>query len=240
MFFFKKRISLADSGVFKGFTDWHSHLLPGVDDGVQTMDESLKLLARYEELGIREVWLTPHIMEDIPNTTADLHRRFGELQEAYRGSLELHLAAENMLDNLFEERLMQEDLLPLGKEGKHLLVETSYFNPPMGLDDLLLRIRSKGYTPVLAHPERYVYMDDEDYRRIKAIGVCFQSNLPSLVGAYGDGVRKKAEWLLKEGMADLWGTDTHDLQRFSRLIMEKELKSGTEDRVCSSAQAWSK
>lgn len=223
---FRKRMSLADCGVFHGFTDWHCHLLPGVDDGVQTLEDSLSILACYEKLGVREVWLTPHIMEDIPNTTADLRERFGELQETYQGSLELHLAAENMIDNLFEERLMQDDLLPLGKEGKHLLVETSYFNPPMGLNDLLQRIHSKGYVPVLAHPERYGYMDEDDYRRLKHNGVCFQLNLPSLVGAYGIEVRKKAEWLMKEGMTDLWGTDTHDLQRFSRLVAEKTLKSG--------------
>lgn len=240
MFFFNKRTSIADCGVFQGFTDWHCHLLPDVDDGVQTMDESLKLLALYEELGIRKVWLTPHIMEDMPNTTADLRERFGELQEAYRGNVKLHLAAENMLDNLFEERLMQDDLLPLGEDGKHLLVETSYFNPPMDLDGMLSRIRSKGYIPVLAHPERYVYMDEEDYRRIKSVGVCFQSNLPSLAGAYGEGVKKKAEWLLKEGLTDLWGTDTHELQRFSRLIVEKVLKSEIGNKMCSVAQAWSK
>lgn len=236
MFFFKKRVSLADSGVFRGFTDWHCHLLPDVDDGVQTMDESLELLALYEELGIREVWLTPHIMEDIPNTTAELRERFGELQEAYRGNVKLHLAAENMLDNLFEERLMQDDLLPLGEDGKHLLVETSYFNPPMDLDGILSRICSKGYIPVLAHPERYRYMEEEDYHRIKAIGVCFQSNLPSLAGAYSEGAKKKVEWLVKEGLTDLWGTDAHDSLRFPRLAVEKILKSDLKDRVCNIAQ----
>lgn len=116
-----------------GFTDYHSHILPGVDDGVQTMDESLEILRLYEEQGIKSVWLTPHIMEDIPNTTAHLRDRFAELQAAYTGGVQLHLAAENMLDNLFEERLGKNDLLPLGENGDHLLVETSYFSPPMGL-----------------------------------------------------------------------------------------------------------
>ena len=156
---FTKRTSLADSGIFRGFTDWHCHLLPGVDDGVQTMEETLRILSLYEELGVTEVWLTPHIMEDMPNTTASLKARFKALEAAYQGNIGLHLASENMLDNLFEERLEQNDLLPLGKGGKHLLVETSYFNPPMGLNNILLRIKSKGYVPVLAHPERYVYMD---------------------------------------------------------------------------------
>lgn len=198
MWHFRKRISLQESGIFQGFTDWHSHILPGVDDGVQTMEEALQILAEYEKLGIKEVWLTPHIMEDIPNTTAGLRQRFAELQEAYSGKIALHLASENMLDNLFEERLAKNDLLPLGNDGKHLLVETSYFNPPVGFQNILLRIKSKGYYPVLAHPERYIYMDDAFYKNLKSLGIPFQLNLPSFAGLYVDEVRKKAKRLLKK------------------------------------------
>lgn len=227
MFFFKRNISLKDSGIFQGFTDWHCHLLPGVDDGVQTMEESLQVLSLYEQLGIGEVWLTPHIMEDMPNTTQGLKERFAELNAAYQGNIILHLAAENMLDNLFEERLKKNDLLPLGKDGKHLLVETSYFNPPMGLNNILLRIKSKGYVPILAHPERYVYMDEDDYRQLKAMNVLFQLNLPSIVGGYGAEVKKKAEWLLKNGLYDLTGSDTHRLAVWETTIARKITK--TED-----------
>ena len=141
---FKKRYLLQESGILQGRTDWHSHILPGVDDGVQTVEEALQILAEYERLGIREVWLTPHIMEDIPNTTALLRERFIELQALYIGPIILHLAAENMLDNLFEERLEKKDLLPLGENGDHLLVETSYFSPPIGLSNILFRIKAKG------------------------------------------------------------------------------------------------
>ena len=178
----KKRISLKESGIFEDFTDCHSHILPGVDDGVQTMEEALEILRLYEELGIKSVWLTPHIMEDMPNTTTHLRERYAELQAAYSGPIKLHLASENMLDNLFEERLEKNDLLPLGKNSDHLLVETSYFNPPMGLNNILLRIKAKGYYPLLAHPERYIYMGESDYQRLKDMGVKFQLNLPSLVG----------------------------------------------------------
>ncbi len=218
---FRKCTSLVDSGIFKGFADWHSHILPGVDDGVQTMEESLAILCLYETLGVTTVWLTPHIMEDIPNTTAGLKERFSELQAAYTGNVKLHLAAENMLDNLFEERLERNDLLPIGKDGKHLLVETSYFNPPMGLNDILLRIKAKGYVPVLAHPERYVYMDRDDYRQLKAMNVLYQLNLPSIVGGYGAEVKKKAEWLLKNGFFDLTGSDAHHLTVWGNTITRK-------------------
>ena len=152
---------------------------------MQTMDEALEILAEYERLGVREVWLTPHVMEDIPNSTDGLRERFAELQAAYKGKVELNLASENMLDRLFEERLQKDDLLPWGKDGKHLLVETSYFNPPMGLNNILLRIKAKGYYPVLAHPERYLYMRRDEYERLKSMDIKFQLNLFSLTGLYG-------------------------------------------------------
>lgn len=215
---FRKRISLQDSGIFQGFTDRHCHILPGVDDGVQTLEEALHILAEYEKLGIKEVWLTPHIMEDIPNTTDGLRERFAELQKAYDGKIALHLASENMLDNLFEERLAKNDLLPLGNDGKHLLVETSYFNPPVGLQNILLRIKAKGYYPVLAHPERYVYMDKAFYKNLKSLGIQFQLNLPSLAGLYVDEVRKKSKWLLKNGMYDWVGTDLHRIGMLGYIV----------------------
>ncbi len=205
------------SGVLQNFTDWHCHILPGVDDGVQTPAESLRILERYEQAGIREVWFTPHIMEDIPNTNERLTQRFDELRAAYNGSLRLHLAAEYMLDNLFRQRLESGDLLPIGPSGNHLLVETSYFNPPSGLHALLRSIRSAGYMPVLAHPERYTYMDHDDYVRLKEDPIVFQLNLSSLVGLYGKHVQAKARKFLENGWYGLCGTDLHRLSMQERL-----------------------
>lgn len=216
------------SALFDGFTDWHSHLLPGVDDGVPTMDETLKILSRYEKLGVKEVWLTPHIMEDIPNETGKLRERFGELQAAYHGSVTLHLSAENMLDNLFKERLENNDLLPLGENGDHLLVETSYFNPPMGLNNILLCIKSKGYTPVLAHPERYQYMDMTAYGHLKSLGIKFQLNLFSLLGIYGRNAQRNARQLLDKEYYNLCGTDLHSTLVFQGVepaMMNKKILS---------------
>lgn len=210
--------------MFQGFTDWHSHILPGVDDGVREMEDSLAILRRYEEVGIKRVWLTPHIMEDYPNTPDSLRARFKELQEAYKGPVELRLAAENMLDSLFEERLAAGDFLPIGEEGKHLLVETSYMNPPYGFKDMLQRTMAAGYFIVLAHPERYRYMDENDYRELKSMGVLFQTNFASLVGGYGESARKKAEWLLKEGMIDVTGSDLHRLGFFNETLQESPKK----------------
>lgn len=221
MWLFKQNISLVNSKIFQGFTDWHCHLLPGVDDGVQTMEESLQILAQYEALGIRKVWFTPHIMEDIPNTTAGLKVMFEGLNRAYSGSIDLYLSAEYMLDFLFEERLKSNDLLPLGSEGNHLLVETSYFRPPMDLFATLERIMVRGYYPVLAHPERYVYMEKEDYQKLWDAGVKFQLNLFSLVGLYGEAIKNKAKYLLQKKMFHLCGTDTHSRTSFLNSISMK-------------------
>lgn len=140
---FNRRVSLADSGVLQGLTDCHSHILPGVDDGVKTTEEALEILAEMGHRGIRKVWLTPHVMEDIPNETAGLTLKFEALKKEYRGTMELSLAAEYMLDNLFEERLKKDDLLPLEENRRYLLVETSYFNPPMELLSILRRVQKK-------------------------------------------------------------------------------------------------
>ncbi len=196
----------------KGFTDFHSHILFGVDDGVKTLDMSLEVLKRYEEIGIAEVWCTPHVMEDIPNTTEELRNRFAELGKAYTGPIQLRLAAEYMMDELFESRLEQNDLLALGEEGNWLLVETSYFNPPMDLGGILKRIKSKGFFPVLAHPERYVYMGKGMYKMLTQEGILLQLNLSSLAGAYGVEAQKKARWLLKKQYYDMAGSDLHSIR----------------------------
>lgn len=207
MSFFDFKTTLRKAGTFD--TDWHCHILPGVDDGVKSMRDSLRILADYEQIGVRAVWLTPHIMEDIPNTTDALRARYAELMEAYKGPLEIHLAAENMMDALFDERLESGDLLPIGPDGNHLLVETSYYTPPMDMDDILQRIMSRGYHPLLAHPERYQYMDESDYERLHEMGILLQMNYTSLAGLYGPIPRKKALWMLKKGWYNVAGTDLH-------------------------------
>ena len=222
--FFCSKKKLINTDIFKGATDWHSHILPGVDDGIQTLEDSLDVLAYYEKIGIREVWLTPHIMEDMPNTVEDLRARYEELQEAYRGSVKLNLAAENMMDNLFNERLDANELLPIGPRGDHLLVETSYYQPPIDLHGTLERVKEKGYQPILAHPERYRYMGDADYDYLHARGVKLQMNIVSLAGGYGRTAQDKAQMMLSKGYYSFFGSDLHSLSNFQQAINAKALK----------------
>lgn len=208
-----------------GSTDWHSHILPDVDDGIKDMEDSLKALQLLESLGVKDLWLTPHIMEDCPNETTFLKNRFEELRREYTGKIKLHLAAENMLDSLFEERLEANDFLPLGESGTHLLIETSYYNPPMNMISVLEQVKSKGYFPVLAHPERYQYMDEKDYKRLKEMGIIFQANYFSLIRAYGNTAQKKLEWLLKNDMIDVMGSDLHKVRALEFLIDKSPRKT---------------
>lgn len=203
-----------------GWTDCHCHVLPGVDDGFRSIEDSLSALQLYEQMGVKHLWLTPHVMEDVPNTTSALRSRFAELKAAYQGPVLLSLASENMLDSLFEQRLAANDFLPIF-DACHLLVETSYFTPPFGMDQLLERIRVLGYFPVLAHPERYLYMDLNRYKELHSNGIQFQLNLPSLVGMYGPEVKKRAFWLLKHGYYQYSGSDSH------RIGMLENLSKGT-------------
>ena len=211
MWLLSSRIAIRESGLLEGFRDCHCHLLPGVDDGVQEMDETMQILEEWEHLGVKEVWLTPHIMEDMPNRPDELRARMEEVKNCYAGSIELHLSAEQMMDGLFVKLLEEGNVMPIGTDGQRLLVETSYFTPPINMAALLERVKAKGYEPILAHPERYQYMNRNDYRLWKERGVKLQLNVPSLVGAYGINVQKKAEWLLYHDMYDYCGSDTHSL-----------------------------
>ena len=225
--FSSKPDSLKKSKVLVGLTDWHSHILPGVDDGFKEMKDSLRALDEMERLGVKDLWLTPHVMEDCPNETDALQKRFEELQLAYTGNVNLHLASENMLDALFDERLEQNDFLPLGEQGHHLLVETSYYRPPLHLMSIMEEIKAKGYHPVLAHPERYQYMDEKDYIELKEIGVWFQANYFSMLGAYGSTAQKKIEWMLKKNMIDIVGSDLHRLNVLLNIVDKSPSKKST-------------
>ena len=208
-------------GLLQGASDCHSHILYGVDDGIGTLEESMDAIRQEESVGITDLWCTPHVMEDMPNTTDGLKRRFDELKSAYSGKIKLHLAAEYMLDTLFEERLRENDLL-LMKEDQ-LLVETSVWTPPMNMQDKLARILRRGYNLILAHPERYRYLNEAGYRELFNMGIRFQLNLPSVVGYYGESVRQKAFWLLEHGMYGAMGTDCHRAKALGQMFSERKL-----------------
>lgn len=222
---FNKKQSLQTSGVLEGCTDRHSHILYGVDDGAKTLEDSLSVLEYLESVGIKDLWCTPHIMEDLPNTTEQLQMIFQELQQAYKGSIRLHLAAEYMLDSVFEQRLKSEDLMTM--EDDILLVETSTIAEPYDLAGMLQQIMSAGYRPLFAHPERYRFLTEKDFDKLYNMGVKFQLNLGSITGYYGETAKTKAEFILNKGMYSVFGSDCHRLssikQQYERESLSKAI-----------------
>ena len=222
---FNKRRSFQESGLLQGAVDQHSHILYGLDDGVKRQEDSLVILRYLEEQGVSDVWFTPHVMEDVPNTTEGIRARFGELKAVYTGGLRLHLAAEYMMDTLFEERLAQRDLLLHGNDT--VLVETSAVAPPINFWEMLETMLKAGYRPLIAHPERYHYMEEDDYKRLHAMGCLLQMNLPSIVGFYGEYARSRALRLLDLGLYSMVGTDCHRFRAIRSQFEARELKKDT-------------
>ena len=212
--------------------DIHSHLLPDLDDGVSTLEETLTCLNQLADWGIKKVITTPHVSRDwYPNGTTTIQEGLTAVRDLiaeHQLPLTIEVAAEYLLDDFFMELLNQGDLLSFG-EKKYLLVETGWSSPPLRLDDMLFRIQTNGYIPVLAHPERYKYYqnDKEALERLRGAGCLFQLNWMSLCGRYGSHVEKQARHLLHHQWADFLGSDLHrpgDLDIMARLFKPSDMK----------------
>ena len=159
------------------------------------------------------------LMEDIPNNTEFLKMHFEKLKSLYKGEIRLHLAAEYMIDSLFQERLENDDLLV--HAINHVFVESSTVSAPYNFKSTLKELMSKGHYVLLAHPERYRFLEKKDYAELKERKIRFELNLTSLLGLYGPAVKEKAEKLLSEGFYDAVGTDTHRVKRWQQMEEQK-------------------
>ena len=215
-------------------TDLHSHLLPGVDDGVPNLDEALELIEALFQMGYQRLVTTPHVSgERYPNSSTVIRDTTRIVQEAIRKAgipVEFRAAAEYMLDENFGRLLREEDLLTLDEQG-HILVEMSFLHPPLALNKYLFELQSKGYRPILAHPERYPFyhLKIEEYQALKQAGCLFQLNILSIIGHYGLEVQQSALLLLKKGMADFLGTDAHRMRH--AVTLQAALRSGHLEKI---------
>jgi len=196
------------------YVDIHSHLLPGIDDGARDLDHSISLIEKMYSLGIKEFRTTPHVLGDVwENSSSIIKEKERILKEAliHRGyhDIQISASAEYMMDENFSKLLNNDDILTI--KDNYILVEMSFFNPPFNLDEILFQIQFKGYTPILAHPERYSFYhsDFSQYQKLIDAGCLFQLNLLSLTEQYGKQVQKMAHKLLKEQLYTFVGTDTH-------------------------------
>ena len=213
--FFKKQKEKKRGPVLK--VDLHSHFIPGIDDGSQSMEESLSLLKGMEAIGYEKVITTPHIMVDVyRNTPKIIKEGLASLREAAKAEgigLEIEAAAEYYLDEGFYDHLHSGEVMSIN--NKYLLFETSYASKPLQLEEMIFEILATGYIPLMAHPERYRYVRDplKEYSRFKELGVLLQLDLNSLGGHYGKDAQKKAEILSENGMIDFLGSDVHHLKQ---------------------------
>ena len=201
--------------------DLHSHLIPGIDDGAKDMETSLLLIQKLKALGYKKLITTPHISDMFPNSSTTILAGYSALkEELYKQNIqiELEVGAEYYADEQFEMLLEKNDILSFGKE-RYLLFELSYFTPPHDIDNLIYDIKLKGYTPVLAHPERYLYwhLDFNKYRELKEMGTLFQINLNSTVGYYNKDIQHIAEELIMNSLVDFIGSDTHHMTHITSL-----------------------
>lgn len=193
--------------------DLHSHLIPGIDDGSKDMETSIALIEELIALGYTKLITTPHISDLFPNTKETILDGFDEMvEEVKRRELDiiLDVGAEYYVNEHFFQLLEREEILSFGAK-QYVLIEFSYFTPPQDLDNTVYEITRRGYAPILAHPERYLYWhDDFDvYQEMREMGVLLQLNLNSINGYYGEGIQLVAERMIKQGMVDCVGSDTH-------------------------------
>ncbi len=203
----------ADLSVLK--CDIHSHLIPGIDDGAQVMEESLEIIEYFKSQGYQKLITTPHVMSDYyKNTPEIILSGLEKLKEAVKNAgieIELQAAAEYYLDFEFEKKIEQKQLLSFG--DNYILFELGFLSPPDSMNNSIFLMQTNGYRPVLAHPERYTYWyrDFEKYYELKEKGVLFQMNLNSLTGHYSIDTKKIAERMIDEDMIELIGSDCHNM-----------------------------
>lgn len=206
--------------------DMHSHLLPGLDDGAATLDDSLALLRELRALGFQRLVMTPHIMGDFyKNTPEGIRAALARLREAAAaaglGDVALECAAEYYLDEFLGHKLADgTEMLTFGGAQRYLLFETSYMNEPLNLFEIIFEMQAQGYRPVMAHPERYTYLYGRfaDIEKLRSdYGVLLQINLNSLAGYYSLAAQKVAEQLIDAQLVDFVGTDTHHLRHTATL-----------------------
>jgi protein-tyrosine phosphatase len=203
--------------------DMHSHLLPALDDGLKTMEDTIHFIRELHSLGYQKFICTPHIITDLhPNSPATILPRLEEVRNAIKEQnipVQIEAAAEYMVDMDFEDSIRNGDqLLTIGE--KNILIEMSYIAPSPNMEQVIFELNMKGLKPIIAHPERYPYYHHDlgKYQRFIDLGAVLQVNLLSLLGYYGKNVKAVAEKLIKQKMIQFAGTDMHHINHLNALL----------------------
>lgn len=226
--FFKQKPFLCDL-IPSNHIDIHSHLLPGIDDGSTSVEESISLINQMSAIGFKNIITTPHLITNVWNNTEEsVTAKHSEVIVSIRDNCEVatfDVGIEYMMDDIFMKRVQTEKLLTL--KDNYILVEVSYLNPPIQLYEIIFEIQLAGYKPILAHPERYLFYHKsfKEYRKLKNAGCLFQLNLLSTVGYYGKNIELATERLLSENYYDFVGSDIHHQKHINAFSNKVNLKS---------------
>jgi tyrosine-protein phosphatase YwqE len=207
--------------------DIHSHLLSALDDGVQKLEDAEDIILQFQALGYRKLITTPHVMSDMyRNTNEGIRHALEALQQHLHSKnidITIECAAEYYLDeDLMRKVLHNEPLLTFGHN--YLLFETNFLNEPLYLKEFIFQASSKGYKLVLAHPERYLYLQS-NFSKVQDIldrGVLFQLNISSITGYYSRAAQTAAQKLIDSKYVHFLGSDCHHLQHVK--LVEKAQK----------------
>jgi tyrosine-protein phosphatase YwqE len=219
--FFKKLLNKPQRDRETLLVDIHSHLIPGIDDGSRTMYESIELIEAFKEMGYKKLITTPHIMQHrYRNSSEIILEKLEYLKDAlldHEIDIEIEAASEYYLDEYFRALIKKKEILTFN--DNYVLFEISYSRAPNNLWEIIFELETSGYRPVLAHPERYLFMHDdfEAYEALKEHGVLFQLNINSLAGQYSKSIQKMAQKLVDRGMVDFLGSDVHELSQTETL-----------------------
>ena len=232
---FKKNQAKLDPIDFSDIkVDIHSHLIPGIDDGAKSIEDSLALLKKLKKYGYKKIITTPHVMSDLyKNNSTTILSGLEEMKKHINEEsidIEFEAAAEYYVDYDFEQRIGNEDFLTFG--DNYLLIEFSFLEAPRNLYDIIFKLQLEGYKLVLAHPARYQYLGLKDYEALIDRGVLFQLNFLSMLGYYSDEVKKNAELLIKKEMISFVGTDCHNMNH-AKLYAKCQTLSSWHDLVNS-------
>lgn len=197
-------------------TDVHCHILPGVDHGAKNIQNGIELLKADMDMGIDRVILTSHVTsETFENTPETLQAAFDTFKAAVDEAgldIEMHLSAEYRIDDYWQKEYAAGHIIPM--PGNYILLENSFVQELIGSDQMMFDLMCKGYKPILAHPERYPYWahNRERYEKMHNTNLKFQINILSFTGYFGSSARNTANWLVKNGMVDMLGSDMHHLE----------------------------
>ena len=200
--------------------DMHSHLVPAIDDGSQSLEDSVKFIEALYHLGIKNFITTPHIHGEMyDNDTHKVQRLFQPLKDylaQHHPDIHIQVSAEYFLDTYFLNEVLPKGLMPFGKNN--VLVEVSMAGWNRQFNEIMFAVQANGYNPILAHPERYIYETKfEVFEKLKDKGVLMQMNLLSILGYYGKSIKINAEKMLELGLYDFCGTDLHHERHLSQI-----------------------